>query len=227
MSTDLDAALGDVSEQETPEQLTPEAPEAEAQQPEPEAPQAEPAQAEEAKAEPTVPVSVVQELRRELRELKQAAQPRSQQQQVPDFLDPEGSSYLQNQVQTATTEIKLSTSRFLAEREFGADEVQAAYDYFDEHPEQSAALLNHPSPFHAAVEHYRAQRTAQEVGDPKAYREKLEAEIRKEIEAEMVAKQARDRAGKFAPSMANETGIGGGPKSNWTGPTDLGAILPD
>ena len=86
--------------------------------------------------------------------------------------------------------------------------------------------MQHPSPFHAAVEQFNKHRVAQEIGsDPDAYKAKLEAELRGKIEAELVAKQARDAAGKFAPSMANVTGTGGGPKANWAGPASLSSVL--
>ena len=185
---------------------------------------AEPEKAEEPQ---TVPVGVVQELRRELRELK-AAQNKPQPAPVPDvFEDPQGyQAYMQDAVRSGVTSTKLEMSRFMAEKEFGAETVEAAYEYFNAHPEQSAALLSHPSPFHAAVEYYNQQRVAQEIGsDPAAYAAKLEADLRAKIEAEMVAKQARDAAGKFAPSMANVTGTGGGPKTNWTGPAPLSSVL--
>ena len=175
----------------------------------------------------TVPVGVVQELRRELRELK-AAQNQKPEAPAPDmFEDPDGyRNYMQAAVQSSGINSKLEMSRFMAEREFGKEVVDAAFDYFSEHPEQSQALLKSASPFHAVVEQYNNVRVAQEIGnDPTAYRAKLEAEIRAKVEAELVAKQARDAAGKFAPSLANVTGTGGGPKNEWTGPTPLSKVI--
>lgn len=179
--------------------------------------------------EPSVPVSVVQELRRELRELK-AERQRAEVKPAPDvFDDPQGyQNFMQEAVRASATGTKLEMSRFMAEREFGADVVQAAYDYFDEHPHESVELLKHPSPFHAAVEIFNRQRVASEIGsDPDKWMAAKEAEIRAKLEAEMVAKQARALAGTPAPSMANVTGTGGGPKGNWTGPTPLNRVLRD
>lgn len=187
---------------------------------------AETPEPEKAEEPQTVPVAVVQELRRELRELK--AQRQQPEQPAPDmFENPDGyRDYMQNAVRSAQTGTKLEMSRFMAEREFGKETVDAAFEYFNQHPEQSGALLQHASPFHAAVEHFNKHRIAQEIGsDPEAYRAKVESELRAKIEAELVAKQARDAAGKYAPSMANVTGTGGGPKTNWTGPTSLDAVL--
>jgi hypothetical protein len=222
--SDLEQILN--GEQPEPEAVeTPEIPEPE----QAEAP-AEVEQVPEPEKEPepqTVPVGVVQELRRELRELK-AAQQRQPEAPAPDvFENPDGyREHMQNSIRAAVNGTKLETSRFIAEREFGKEVVDAAFEHFNQHPEQSAALLQHPSPFHAAVEHYNKQRVAQEIGsDPDAYKAKVEAELRKQIEAEMVAKQARDMGGRYAPSMANVTGTGGGPKANWTGPTPLNSVI--
>ena len=223
--SDLEQILsGEPQEQETPV--------VEATEPEPEAVEVEVKAEPEPKApdEPQmVPVGVVQELRRELREMK-AAQSQQTQKAAPDvFDDPEGfSKHLSEAVEARATGTKLEMSRFMAEREFGKDVVDAAYEYFDQHPEQSRDLLKHPSPFHAAVEHFNRQRVTAEIGnDPDAWIKAKEAEITKRIEAELAAKQARDAAGKFAPSMANVTGTGGGPKTNWTGPTSLSSVLGD
>lgn len=193
-------------------------PEAVEKEPEPE-PKPEPAM---------VPVDVVRELRQELRQLREASQPRPAPQPMPDvFEDPTGySERMQAEVRNATTASKMEMSRFMAEREFGKETVDSMVEHFNSHPEQTQAFLKAPSPFHAAMEHFNSQRVAQEIGsDPVAYRAKIEAEVRQKLEAEMVAKQARDNAGKFAPSMANVTGTGGGPKSNWTGPAQLSSIL--
>lgn len=188
----------------------------------------EPEKAEEPKADQTVPLAAFLEMRQELRELKTLATPRPQPIPAPDvFEDPEGySKHMQRQLQQSNIAQKLEMSKFMAQREFGAEKVQAMVEYFDQHPDQSQAFVNEPSPFHAAMDHFNQHRVAQEIGnDPVAYRAKLEAEIRSKIEAEMVAKQARDAAGKFAPSMANTTGTGGGPRSNWVGPTDLTSAI--
>lgn len=230
--SDLEQILdGEQSEPETVE--TPAEPEAE-QEPEQaeaeteEKPEAEKTPEPEKVEEPqTVPVAVVSELRRELRELK-ALQSQPEEKPAPDvFEDPEGyQKHMSEALGDATRRMKLETSRFMAEREFGKETVEAAFEYFNQHPEQSAALLQHASPFHAAVEQFNAHRVASEIGsDPAAYKAKLEAELRAKIEAEMVAKQARDEAGKFAPSMANVTGTGGGPKTNWTGPAPLDEVI--
>ncbi len=230
--SDLEQIVDGVEpEQEQPEaveavETEQEAPEAEeAAEPEIEAtPEKEP----EAKPEATVPLAVFLEMRKDLQELKGIAMPKQAPTPPPDvFEDPEGyQKHVGNLVQNVATSQKLELSRFMAEREFGKEQVDAMFQYFSEHPEQSQQLLSSPSPFHAGMEIFNKQRIAAEIGsDPDAYKAKIEAEIRQKLEAEMVAKQARDKVGKFAPSLANVTGTGGGPKSAWTGPTDLTSIV--
>lgn len=219
------------------EQPEPEVVEAETQAAEPESADASEQQPEaptdapkvEPKAEEhMVPQAVVAELRAEIRALKAQQQPQAAPKAAPDvFDDPAGyASHMQEAVKASVTGTKLEMSRFMAEREFGKEAVDAAYEYFNQHPEQSQELLNHPSPFHAAVETFNRQRVASEIGsDPDAWMAKQREELRKEIEAELVAKQVKEAAARAAPSMANVTGTGGGPKANWTGPTSLSAAV--
>ena len=226
--TDLASAIsGEQPEPvETQPEVTPNPEPAEAPTaPDPVASPAPPA--DPAPQEAMVPQSVVGSLRAEIRELK-AQIPAPVPKAAPDFYeDPQAA--VQHQVapiQQAMVGGKLEMSRFMAEREFGKETVEAAFQYFEQHPEQSGALMGHPSPFHAAVEAFNKNRVASEIGaDPDAYKAKIAAEIRAEIEAEMVAKRAQEAAAVAAPSMANVTGTGGGPKATWAGPTSLSSLF--
>ena len=105
----------------------------------------------------------------------------------PDFFaDPEAAlAAAQRAAQAAAINTKLETSRFLAEEKFGAEKVQAAYEYFDKNPHLSGQLLTSPSPFHAAVKEYERHQAMTEIGeDPGAYRARVEAEVRERILAE-------------------------------------------
>lgn len=226
--SDLEQILsGETPEPEAPQEAAPEAetaPEVEASAPTPEE---APTPVETAQPEPTVPLSALMEVRKELQEMK-AGMPRPEAPKAPDvFEDPQGfAGHLSRQVQSAQLTTKLETSRFMAEREFGKDTVDKAFQFFNERPEQSQALLSHASPFHAAVEEYNKHAIAQEIGqDPAAYRAKIEAEVRAKVQAEMVAEQAKAKASQPAPTMANVAGTGGGPKTAWAGPTSLESLL--
>lgn len=239
MNTDLEAALNgaqpEPAPEPTPEQVeqppvTVEEPAAEAaESPEPVAEEPTPEEpAEPAAEEPQmVPLAALKEVRRELQDLK-SRMPQQEAPKAPDVLeDPEGyEQFTHRKTQNMVIGTKLETSRFLAEREFGADLVGQAFEYFNAHPEQSHALLAHPSPFHAAVEEFQKHKVAQEIGsDPQAYAEKVKAEALAQAKAELVAEQAKATAASAAPSMANVTGTGGGAKPLWNGPTPLDNLL--
>jgi hypothetical protein len=134
-------------------------------------------------------------LRRQLAMVQQQAQ-RAPEPPIDLIADPDGWQARQQETyrqQLAALELRqtLRTSKFLAEREFGAEEVQAAHAYFDANPALSQQLLQHPSPYHAAVEFYRKQKLAEEIGsDPAAYRAKIEAEMRAKLATDPTFLQA-------------------------------------
>lgn len=133
----------------------------------------------------------LREWRRQQEERQRAAQV-----QAPDpRQDPNGALDYQRAVfQAQLTNTRLQTSRFLAEREFGADVVAEAFAYFDKNPALSHQFVDQPSPFHAAVEFYKRQKVAEEVGaDPAAYRARLEAEIRAQVMAELQVQPAQPK----------------------------------
>lgn len=222
-ATSLDDAINpapDTTPDTTPEPVQ-EATQEATPEPTPEPPKAEP------KAEPApemVPVGVVQELRRELRELKQAQAPRPQ---PPEFIDPEGAQFMQQQMTMMQANFAAELSEVKARSSYGSDVVDEAYK-----TAEAAGVLDQfkgkHDPWGELTKWHRQQKVMQEVGDdPSAYKARLEAEIRKQVEAEMVAKQAAAIAGTPAPSMAHATGTGGGTRTTWSGPTPLNNILGD
>ena len=178
--------------------------------------EAEPPAASEEKQSGQVPLSALlderekrQKYERELEDLRQWRQQQEAKQPKPDFFDnPEAAlSQVQQATQQQIIASKLQQSKFFAEREYGADLVQEAYAYFDQHPQQSHALLNEPSPFHAAVEYYKRQKAMQEIGaDPEAYKAKLRAELEAELASKAPQKPAAPpRSLASAPSAGGET----------------------
>ena len=151
-----------------------------------------------------------QAAQRELDELRRWRQQQEKPQQKPDFFDnPEAVlAQQQQQYERRLMAEKLQLSRSLAEREYGADVVQAAYEWFDQHPEQSQALVHEPSPFHAAVEHYKRQQALSEIGsDPDQWRQAERERLRQEVQAELAQKKpaAPPRSLASAPSAGGET----------------------
>lgn len=222
-----DAAEIEAVEAETEASEAPEAQadEAEAQSESKGESEAAPPAASEEKQSDHIPLTALlderekrQQAQRELEELRRwkAQQEAQRQQQRPDFFEnPEAVLQQERQqFQQALVAEKLKQSRFLAEREFGAETVQAAFELFNDpkHAPKSHELLNEPSPFHAAVEYYKQQKTLQEIGsDPEAWRkqqeEALRAQIRAELEAELAQKKpaAPPRSLASAPSAGGET----------------------
>lgn len=137
-----------------------------------------------------------EELRKQIAEYQRQAQPAKEK---PDFFDNPDQAMDQRLMA-----VKLQQSRFFAEKEYGADVVAAAYAYFDEHPNESQSLINHPSPFHAAVDHYKRQTKLAEIGpDPDAW-------INAQVEARLAERLAQSPAPKAPPpSMARAPSTGG------------------
>lgn len=126
----------------------------------------------------------------ELRQYKARIEAQQKAQPAPDFYaDPDQRlAYERQQFQQQFTAMKLQQSRFLAERDFGADTVNEAYAYFDQNPQLSHQFLAHPSPFHAAVEFYKRQRAVDEIGaDPDAWKAKQMDSIKEQLRAEIMA----------------------------------------
>lgn len=205
----LDETLNDQPEQvDTPEPV--ETVEAEAEAPDAETDSkgetAEPPAAPDEKTKEVPFVALMDErekrqaAQRELEEVrKKLAAFEQKPAEKPDFYDnPE--AVVQQSVMAAT----LKQSKFLAEKEYGADVVAEAYAYFDKHPQESQALLQHPSPFHAAVEHYKRQAKLAEIGsDPDAY-------INAQVEARIAERLAQSPTPKAPPpSMAKAPSTGG------------------
>ena len=148
-----------------------------------------------------------EELRRQLAELRQPQEKR-------EFLDDPDAhiAMLQRQAQQLAVQTKLDMSRAYAEDKYGKDTVDAAFEYFNQHPEQSQALLSAPMPFVEAVKVYQRAQAMQEIGDdPASYRTRLEAEIRERILAEM----GQPKPKTPPPSIATAPGVAG--KSTGTG----------
>lgn len=187
---------------------------------EPEQPKGEPEAAPPAAVEETkhIPISALlderdnlkaaiaeaEELRRKLAEYEAKQAPK------PDFFaDPEAAlNATQQAAMAAAYNTKLETSRFLAEKDFGAETVAEAYAFFDANPHLTAQFRNAPSPYHAAVETYRKIKAMQEIGDdPQAYRARIEEEVKQRLLAEM---QSQPKPSAPPPSMAAAPGTGAG-----------------
>jgi hypothetical protein len=219
---------------------------------------AEPDDADEAVPEPrpgerTVPLSALQkaredwkakavraeterdELRRQLEEAKRVASapPQQQpqyQQPINPAEDPAGYHAL---IQQTVLNERLNTSELLVRREIGAEAVDAAIAEFKQaaakDPSLFPKLYQQPDPYSWLVKQVEVMKLQREIGDdPKAYRERLRAEIEAELAGRMTEQGAPvSPAARLPPSLANARSAA--PRSNgaWSGPTPLQDLFPN
>lgn len=223
--SDLEQVLAGNEPAQEPETIVetqPETPvEPEVETPQPEQP--------EAKEEPahSVPLPVFMEMKNEVKALKQQLSQQNQPEppQAPDFLDPEGATFMQAQMQSMMANMQAEMSENFARSQHGDEAVNAAFE-----AAQAAGVVDQfrgaKDAWGSLVKWHKQQQISQEIGgDLQAYADKVRAQVRQEIEAEMAAKQVKEMGAKPAPTMANITGAGGGPKTAFTGPTSLEQAL--
>lgn len=129
--------------------------------------------------------------------LERQLQSQQEPQRLPDPVeDAEGyTRALHGTFQQALQAQVLRQSQFFAERDFGRDTVADAMAFFDQQPRSvSEQFLQAPSPFHAAVEWFKARKEAEERASPDfeaKLRAKIEAELREKFAAEQPPSPAR------------------------------------
>lgn len=189
----------------------------------------------EAKPEPTVPLAALLEVRQELQGLKsqmQTAAPQQPPAPAPDVLENQAGfeAHMGRQISQQVNNVKLDISEEMTRAAHGDEKVDAAFSAIQasNNPALQQSILQARNPWGELVKWHDQQQIAAEIGnDPAAYRAKVEGEVRAKIEAEMVAKQAKEVTAKAAPSMADLTGTGGGPRTTWNGPASLSSVLPE
>ncbi len=164
-----------------------------------------------------------QRIEREMEDLRgKLSEYEGKRQPPPDIMeDPEGRLTFERQaIQRVLINNKLEQSRWFAEKDFGKEVVDDAMKYYDENPQLSHQFLSAPSPLHAAVEFYKRQKVADEVGlDPVAYRERLRAELLAEIQAQGGAQPTVAAKPKLPGSLAAAPAAG---KASSESPTSDG-----
>ena len=130
-----------------------------------------------------------------MQQRQQPQQQPSQMQAPPSFWEnpDKWGEHLIAPVQQQLHQQIMHNARLIAENVHGSEQVGAAVQEFDGllHSGQidqaeAAKIMQSPNPFVEAVTWHQRRQLLNEVGsDPKAYRAKLEAEIRAQLEAEM------------------------------------------
>lgn len=136
-------------------------------------------------------------------------------------------------IRAETQAMREEFSRMLAAEKFGEETVSTAYQAMASalrsNPQSRfdyQRIMASPHPYAALVDWHRSQSALSEIGpDPKAYREKLRAELLAEIRSQGVtpppALSPSSTPSNFATSRS--AAPQGGP--NWTGPQSLSQIM--
>ena len=235
MSTSLSEALGESPEETTAVETKAEPVEAQASVEEQEAPvEQEAAPEPEAKTEPPmVPLAALHEVRDSNRELRQrldqiqaANQPKPE--PVPDILDePEQyARYIQQTQSSQMTDMRLNMSEEMTRMTLGDEVVDAAFEAFKPNLGTPVhdQIMTARNPYKAMVDWHKQQQVISEIGDdPAAYRARLEAEIRAEVEAQAAVQQVKGV--KPPPSLATQSNLGVRAGPAWSGPASLSDLI--
>lgn len=180
----------------------------------------EPAPAAPAADGPKEPFWYRKELREKEKRLKnlerQLEQAAAQQQhrpvQFPDPLsDVEGfQGFLQQQLQHIAMTQRLETSEMFARQKFGDDAWEETNEWLLTRPDVAEWARNQRDPWGAAIQQYRKEKLASEIGDnPDAWREKERERLKAELLAELQAGQpgARQPATQIPRSIAGARNV--------------------
>ena len=163
------------------------------------------------------------ELRELKRQLAQQQQARPQE-PPPDFYEnPEGyRQHFEGAIEQRMLASKVQQSRFFASREFGEDLTSKAQEWADTlPPAQRQALLDQPSPFHAAIEAFKEHQALQSL---RPYGNDIDKLVAERVAAELAKQQApspqapvqqQQAAGNIPPKVAGAGGhVGDAPRQS-------------
>jgi uncharacterized coiled-coil protein SlyX len=187
----------------------------------------------------------VAESQREISELKQTVQQlvnslQAQQPtpQAPEFWEqPEQAiDYRLNQVvtpiQQALVQQREEVSRMMATEKFGESAINEAYETLASmrgSPDFSLTyrqIMSSPHPYGALVDWHRKQQVLSEIGsDPAAYKEKLKAEVRAELQGSGGVQQHQATPSVMPSNFATAPNRGARTGPSWSGPTPLADIF--
>lgn len=230
-SVEVEATQETVDAGEQPEPEQPEAPEQSAQPRDKKgkfakkSEKVEAESAQEAAQQPQADEAMRQELeqlRREREQWQQAQRAQQEAQAMPDPIDdPKAYARMMEQrFEAASFQNKLQLSEAMARREHGNDVWEAANAWLAQNPQEAQRCAGELDPCGAAIRAHKRHLAMQEIGDdPQAYRERLEAEIRERLQAEMqtTTPEPKTMPANFASSR--NAGARRGP--DWAGPTPL------
>jgi hypothetical protein len=162
--------------------------------------------------------------------------PKQPQPTPPDMFD-DGAGFVQHHVQQAITPLQQAMiaqreqmSLMFANEKHGAEKVAAATEALKALQSDRAQfesvyrqIMASPHPYGALVEWHGKHQLLAEIGsDPAAYRAKIEAELRAQIQQESGQQQSAQLASPAMPSnFATARNVGSRSGPAWSGPTPL------
>lgn len=154
----------------------------------------------------------IDQLEDAMRRLSQPQQQQAPQPQIDPYVDPDAfvdqvTSLIEQKFQHQA----LVTSEQRARKEFGDDLVE---EVAREAQRQGldGYFANRPEPHAEAIRWYKSQKFVSEVGDPEAYQQKLEADIRAKVLAEL--KQGTPPPSNLTPPLSSATRANAAPMHN-------------
>lgn len=153
----------------------------------------------------------------ELQQLKAQQQPQAEPEapELPDmFVDPNAfAAQLQQQheekLNKALAVNSANMSQMFAEQIHGKEAVAEAMKAAEGNPVVIRAMQASPNPYQELMNWDKQQKALAEIGDdPAAFKADMEKKIRQQVEAELVAKNARTVAKEKAPTLASDVNQG-------------------
>ena len=185
----------------------------------------------------TVPLAALEAERKKRQELEHRLAEPKKPEPLPDvFTNQEAyAKAIASQLEGSFTQKLQQQSEFFARKEFGAEVIDKDLQIFEQIVDKQMYLdvINSPSPYHAIHEKVEKYKLVKEMENPEAYKARLKAEARAEIEAEF--KEAADKKAKETDDLrkAIPTSLAGKPSTGaitghkFDGPTPLDNLLPD
>lgn len=153
---------------------------------------------------------------------------------APEPWDPGYTDYVQAPLKEQMQQQREQFSLTLANDKFGAETVEAAYNAMRQGLQQDPSarsdyqrIMASPHPYGELVTWHQRRQALAEVGtDPKAYREKVRAEIMAELQSQPPATQQQPAAQRPMPtSFANARNEGPRTQATYSGPKPLSEIM--
>lgn len=168
-----------------------------------------------------------EELRAEVERLR-TQQP--QQKRIDPIDDPEGfERSLEQRLEQRLLNERIQFSERFARSQYGEEMWEQTNGWLMTQPDGfRQQFLQSSDPCGDAVKAFKRHQAMQEIGDdPAAYRERLEAEIRERVLAEMQPAAPQQPSQPKPSNFASARSAGKRTGPSWAGPTPLSSILPE